>query len=119
MKVFFDDGNYNDDLDKLVAALDRYNKPMVVLPTEGEVKRARVDYGVETGETHVTFISFEYWLSKKWIADDDYDHIDFFKVDKALSMRCYGVKAGCMTVDRTMKKRQVVEENTEEVKGEE
>ena len=123
MKVFFDDGNYNDDLNKLVAALDRFDKPMVVMPSEGDVKRARREYGVEEGETHVTFISFDYWISKKWVADDDYDHIDFFKVDKALTLRSYGVKTGCLTVDRTMKKRVTTEvEGTEEVseeKGEE
>lgn len=113
MRVFFDEGTYSDDLDKLVASLDRYDKPMVVMPTEGDAKRAKINYISDPNTCRITFISFEYWISKKWIADDDYDHIDFFKIDKALSMRCFGTKAGCLTVDRTLKKK------FEEVKGEE
>lgn len=120
MKVFFDDGNYVEDLDKMVASLDRFDKPMVVMPTESEAKRAKNNYSSYSDTCRITFISFDYWISKKWIADDDYDHIDFFKIDKALSMRCYGIKAGCLTVDRTLKKRVEKEAvEIEEVKGEE
>jgi len=112
MRVFFDDDKFSNDLDKVVAPLDKWNKPLVVLPTEKDVKTAKINYISDPNTCHVTFISFDYWLSKKWIADDDYDHIDFFRVDQAIITRCYGIRTGCMTVRRTIKKM-------DEVKGEE
>ncbi len=106
MRLFFDDGNdFNDDLHAIVSRLDRWEKPLVVLPTDKDAVTATKNYAT-TELSFVTFISYEYWLSKKWIADDSYDHIDFVRVDQFLMSRSYGIKVGCATVRRTMSKKE-------------
>lgn len=106
MRLFFDEGkDFNKDLDDVVKRLDRWEKPLVVVPTDKDADRAFEVYS--GGEfAKVKFISYDYWLSKKWIADADYDHIDFFRVDQFLMARSYGVKAGCATVRRTVAKKE-------------
>ena len=111
MKVFFDDDSFVKDLDKLVTSVDRWDKPLIVLPTQKDVNKAKVDYISDPNTCRITFITYDYFLSKKWIADGDFDHIDFCRVDQFLMTRSYGVKCGAMTVKRTIKK-------VEEKKGE-
>lgn len=106
MKVYFDDSNFMEDLAKVMQGCDRWDKPLIVLPTERDVRTARKEFP----DFHGAFISFDYWYSKKWIADDDYEHIDFFRVDNVLKIKSYGVRTGCMTVLRTMKKPEDKEE---------
>lgn len=102
MIFYFDDSkNFNEDLDKMVSTLAKCSNPLVVLPTDKDVKTACDSYK----DGNVTFITYDYWLSKKWIADGDYDHIDFFRVDQFLMNRCYGVKVGRATVRRVRDKK--------------
>ena len=106
MLVYFDDGkDFNKELNDLVTGLNNCVTPLIVLPTEKDVRTATKEYQGGNYD-YVTFISFDYWLSKKWIADADYDHIDFFRVDQFLMARSFGVKTGVMTVKRTMKKKE-------------
>lgn len=105
MLVTFDESTFRKDLDSMVAHQDRFDKPLVVLPTEKDVKFARNLYGVDPEECHVTFISFDYFYSKKWVADDTYDHIDFFRLDKVLLNRSFETPVGRATVVRTKKKK--------------
>jgi hypothetical protein len=103
MRLFFDDGkDFNKDLDAVVQRLDRWNNPLVVVPTDKDAGRANELYS----GTNVRFISYDYWLSKRWLVDDNFDHIDFFRVDQFLMSRSYGVKAGCATVRRTVAKKE-------------
>lgn len=101
MKAFFDDGTFTEDLDKLVASSGRWNKPLIVLPLERDVKNVHSKY-----DEKFTFISYDYFFSKKWIADDEYDHIDFFRVDQFLINKSYGVNCGALTIKRTIKKKE-------------
>ena len=110
MLVTFDESTFRKDLDSMVAHQDRYNKPLVVLPTEKDVKYARTTYGQDTEECHVTFISFDYFYSKKGVADDTYDHIDFFRLDKVVLNRSFETPVGRATVVRTKKKAKKEEE---------
>lgn len=110
MKAFFDDGTFSDDLDKLVASVDRWDKPIIVLPTKKGVKKAKINYISDPNTCRITFISYDYFLSKKWIADDEYDHIDFFRVDQFLMARSYGTRCGAITIKRTIKKKEEVSE---------
>lgn len=101
MKVLFNDTNdFLKDLEHLIAPLDRWNKPLVVVPTIKDVKNAEAEFK----DSHVTFISYDYFLSKKWIADDDYDHIDFARIDQFFITRSYGIKVGVGTMRRIVKK---------------
>lgn len=110
MLVYFDDANdFNNDLNCLLANLETFNKPLVVLPTEKDVRIATKNHS-EDGMSHVTFISYDYWLSKKWLADGEYDHIDYFRVDQFLMSRAYGITVGAATVRRTRKKKDEKEE---------
>lgn len=112
MKVFFDDHNsYNEDLDMLVAGTDKYNHPIVVLPSEKDIRYCENNFGKDSNFSHVTFITYDYWLSKKWLADGEYDHIDFFRIDSFLTFRSFGVRTGMMTVRKTQ--RRTNEEVTE------
>ena len=113
MKVFFDDSKeFYTDLFKLIEPLDKIKAPLVVLPTEKDVNGAyeRCKDGIYK---HVTFISYDYWLSKKWIADADYDHIDFFRIDQFFIFRCYGVRVGVGTMRRMVSKK--AKEETKDV----
>lgn len=106
MLVYFDDNKeFFNDLYKLIEPLDKYAHPLVVVPTEKDVKGAieRCKDGIYK---HVVFISYDYWLSKKWIADADYDHIDFFRVDQFLMSRAFGIKVGAATIKRTMARKE-------------
>lgn len=108
MRIFFDDGKFVEDLEKVIAPLDKYNAPLVVVATEKDAERAKNAFG---DDEHITFISFDYWYSKKWLADNDYDHIDFFRLDKALAFKSFGIKVGCATIKRMIAK---VENNVKE-----
>lgn len=100
MKVFFDDSkDFKTDLEKLIEPLNRFNAPLVVLPTDKDVRMASETY------ENVTFITYDYWLSKKWIVDGDYDHIDFFRIDQFFMSRCYGVQVGVGTMRRMVSKK--------------
>ena len=106
MKIIFDESNdFNKDLDNLVAKLDRFNNPIVVVPKEKDVKRCEDIYGSDKSTSHITFISYDYWLSKKWIADGECDHIDFFRLDQFFMSRSYGVQVGVGTLRRMMGKK--------------
>ena len=106
MKVFFDDKNdFNKDLEELVKKQDRFLCPLVVVPTDKDVKKAQAKYaGGKYG--NVTFIDYDYWLSKQWVVDADYDHIDFFRADQFFMDRCFRVQAGVMTVRRVIAKKE-------------
>lgn len=106
MKAFFDDGTFTEDLDKLVASSGRWNKPLIVLPLEKDVRKAKINYISDPNTCRITFISYDYFFSKKWIADDEYDHIDFFRVDQFLINKSYGVNCGAITIKRTIKKEE-------------
>ena len=109
MLVYFDESNdFNKDLEKLLANLDKYSKPLVVLPTDRDVKVAKNKYADKMD--HVTFISYDYWLSKRWLVDANYDHIDYFRVDQFLMSRAFNTPVGAATVKRTRKKREDVKE---------
>ena len=96
MIFYFDDSkNFNEDLERLISTLKRYDNPIVVVPTEKDVMRCEDTYRSKENTFHITFISYDYWLSKKWIVDGEYDHIDFFRVDQFLMSRCYGWKSNC------------------------
>lgn len=106
MLIYFDDGKeFFNDLWKLIEPLDKFKAPLVVLPTDKDVKVAK-EKCKDGVYKDVAFISYDYWLSKKWIADNDYDHIDFFRVDQFLMNRCFGVKAGVATIRRTIGKKE-------------
>ena len=108
MKIYFDSGkSFNEDLDNLVGRLDRYNKPLVVVPTEKDVQACKKNYTEDPNTCHITFISYDYWLSKKWIADDEYDHIDFFRMDQFFMTRSFGVQVGVGTMRRIMNNKEV------------
>ena len=108
MKIYFDSGkSFNEDLDNLVSRLYRYDKPLVVVPTERDVQTCKINYIEDPNTCHITFISYDYWLSKKWIADDEYDHIDFFRMDQFFMTRSYGVQVGVGTMKRMMNKKEV------------
>ena len=111
MLVYFDDGkDFNKELKDLISGLGKYVAPLVVLPTEKDVRTATKEY--EGGDyDHVTFISYDYWYSKKWLADGDYDHIDFFRADQFFINRSFGVKTGVVTIRRTMKKKEKEEQS--------
>lgn len=110
MIFYFDDSkNFNEDLERLISTLKRYDNPIVVVPTEKDANVCKRNYIEDPNARNITFISYDYWLSKKWIADGDYDHIDFFRVDQFLMSRCYGVKVGRATVKRVREKKK--EEN--------
>ena len=112
MKVYFDDTNdFNKDLDNLVCRLDRYDKPLIVFPTEKDVQACKRNYIEDPNTCHITFISYDYWLSKKWIADDEYDHIDFFRMDQFFMSRSYGVPVGVGTMRRVKGKKKEVTDN--------
>ena len=111
MLFTFDNDTFNHDLDNLVARLDKFNKPLVVLPTERDVKITKENYKTAPVE-HVTFISFDYFMSKKWLADDEYDNIDFFRIDKVLMNKSYGVHVGKATMTRTIKKKEEKDESS-------
>ena len=106
MKVYFDSANdFMKDLDSLVAKLDRFNNPIVVVPTEKDVNACVKAYANDEATKHIIFISYDYWLSKKWIADGNYDHIDFFRMDQFFINRSYGVQVGVGTMRRMMSKK--------------
>ena len=114
MKVFFDSQeNFMKDLEAILIPLDKFDNPLVVLPTERDTRICTREFGKDDKYKHITFISYEYWLSKKWVADGEYDNIDFFKIDKFLRMRSYGTRVGCATVDRTMSKKPKEEEEND------
>lgn len=105
MKVFFDDGkDFFSDLWKLIETLDKFKNPLVVVPTEKDAKSAteKCKDGVYK---FVTFISYDYWLSKKWIADMDYDHVDFFRMDQFFITKSFGVPVGVGTMRRMMSRK--------------
>lgn len=106
MKIIFDDSiDFLTDLENLTAQLDRWNKPLVVVPTMKDVRNAEAKFE----GSHITFISYDYWLSKKWIVDDNYDHIDFYRIDQFFINKCYGTRVGVGTMKRIMSKKK--EEN--------
>ena len=111
MKVYFDDTNdFNKDLENLLKTAKRFDRPIVVVPTEKDVKTIKQNMLNDPSVCHVTFISYDYWLSKKWIADGDYDHIDFFRIDQFFINRSFGVKVGVGTIRRIYKKVENKEE---------
>lgn len=107
MIVAFNDSTFYEDMDRLVAGCDKYDKPLVVLPVERDVAKANDRY---MDMPHITFISFDYFLSRRWIVDDNYDHIDFFRLDKVLKNKTYGTPIGIVTFERTIRKREEEEE---------
>ena len=107
MRIYFDDYNdFDKDLSNLIAGLDRFNNPIVVVPTELDVTKAKKEYE----NVNVTIISYDYWLSKKWILDGEYDHIDFFRIDQFFINKSYGVKCGVGTMRRIKAKKDKEEE---------
>ena len=107
MKIFFDDNNdFYKDLDNLVAKQDRYDYPIIVVPTDKDAIQCGMKYSENDNTKHIRFISYDYWLSKKWIVDGDYDHIDFFRADQFFMKKCYDVPAGVATFRRIMKKKE-------------
>lgn len=106
MIVFFDDKkDFYEDLNELVARLDKYDHPLVVVPLDKDARQCTKEYGKDENFRHITFISYDYWLSKKWLSEN-YDHIDFFRADQFFIRKSYDVQVGCMTVRRTMKKKE-------------
>ena len=104
MKIFFDDNKeFFNDLWRLVERLDKYTAPLVVVPTEKDARIAR-EKCTDGIYKDVAFISYDYWLSRKWIADANYDHIDFFRMDQFFMSRSYGVPVGIGTMRRISKK---------------
>lgn len=103
MVVIFDDLDFTTDLDTLVSKQDRYNKPLVVLPDAKDVTQARIRYSDKLN--HITFIDSKYFDSRKWLADDDYDHIDIFRLDQIVLRKAYGVPVGKVTVKRVRPKK--------------
>lgn len=110
MIITFDEKEFFTDLDNLTALQDRYNKPLVVVPTKKDVDAATKRYSGDENTSHITFIDFSYFDSKKWIADDEYDHIDIFRLDQVLIKKAYGVPIGRATIKRVRAKK-VKEEN--------
>jgi hypothetical protein len=106
MKIIFDSTNdFYKDLDNVIARLDRFNNPLVVVPEEKDVKNCEKRYE----DSHVSFISYDYWLSKKW-AGDGYDHIDFFRIDQFFMSRSFRIPVGVGTMRRMVSKKKVEKE---------
>lgn len=105
MVIIFDEKDFNVDLDTLVARQDRYDKPLIVLPTKKDVQLAKKRYLDDKNFSHITFIDYPYFDSKKWLADDDYDHIDIFRLDQVIIRKAYGVPVGKATVKRVRAKK--------------
>lgn len=103
MKVFFDDKNdFYKDLDNLVKKQNRYSNPIIVVPTDKDAVLCTEKYK----EHGITFMSYDYWLSKKWLVDGNYDHIDFFRADQFFIKKSYDAVAGVATFRRIMKKEE-------------
>lgn len=110
MLISFDEKEFLTDLDNLVAMQNRYNKPLVVVPTKKDVESATTRYSEDVNSGHLTFIDYSYFDSKMWITDNDYDHIDFFRLDQVVIKKALGVPVGRATVKRVRSKK-VKEEN--------
>lgn len=103
MKVFFDDkGDFMEDLDALVQKQTKFKTPIIVVPEDNDVATAKRRYEACSDYSHVTFISYNYWLSKQWVVDGDYDHIDFFRIDQFFINRSFGTKVGIGTMRRVI-----------------
>ena len=105
MVVIFDDLDFTSDLDTLVSKQDRFNKPLIVLPEKKDVQLAKQRYEEDMNITHITFIDYRYFDSKKWLADDEYDHIDIFRLDQVILRKAHGVPVGKVTVKRVWPKK--------------
>lgn len=107
MVFYFDDkGDFIEDLKVLVSKTTHFSNPVIVVPNERDVITAKK----ELVDANVTFISYDYWLSKKWLLDGNYDHFDFFRVDQFFMSRCYNIKVGKATVKRIKRKVENKEE---------
>lgn len=103
MLVCFDEKSFLEDLDTLVSGQKRFKNPLVVVPTEKDkdaATRRYADSGID-----VTFIDYAYFDSKKWITDDDYDHIDIFRLDQVVIKKAHGIPVGRATVKRVLNKK--------------
>ena len=105
MVIIFDEKEFTTDLDTLVAKQDRYDKPLIVMPSKKDVILAKKRYSDDKNFEHITFIDYPYFDSKKWLADDDYDHIDIFRLDQVIIKKAYGVPVGKATVKRVRAKK--------------
>lgn len=99
----FEDGaDFNKGLDALVSTQEKWAKPIVVLPKEEDVAAAIIKYE----NSKIRFMSYDFWLTKQWLLDDNYDHIDFYRADMFFIGKSFGVTVGKATVKRIFKKKE-------------
>lgn len=101
MLICFDEKGFLEDLDTLVSGQKRFKKPLVVVPTDKDRDAAAKRYA----DSGVTFIDYHYFDSKKWLTDDDYDHIDIFRIDQVVIKKAHGIPVGRATVKRVLNKK--------------
>lgn len=110
MIFVFDDKDFATDLETLVSRQNKYDKPLIVLPTKKDVEFAKKKFLTGDKESKITFIDYPYFDSKKWLTDDDYDHIDIFRLDQVILRKACGISVGRATIKRVIAKKHKKEE---------